>query len=88
MYTVYIISSLKKDFIYKGFTTDLSDRLYRHNNGYERSTKPYAPFKLIYTEKVATRAEARKREKYLKSTHGRKFIMKILNGNVPAPTQK
>jgi hypothetical protein len=31
-----------------GLTSDLEARLFRHNNGYERTTKPYAPFRLIH----------------------------------------
>ncbi|RJP61055.1 MAG: GIY-YIG nuclease family protein [Ignavibacteriales bacterium] len=77
MYTVYVISSLKKNFTYTGFTSDLADRITRHNNGYEKSTKPYAPFKLIYTEMCTSRVEARKREKFLKSGAGRKFLEKF-----------
>ena len=49
----------------------------RHNNGYEKTTKPYTPFKLIYSEKVETRIEARKREKYLKSGIGKEFLKSI-----------
>ncbi len=46
----------------------------RHNCGYERTTKPYAPFILIYKETLDTRKEARAREKYLKSGVGRELI--------------
>jgi putative endonuclease len=74
MYTVYVLLSLKREWTYTGFTSDLDDRLFRHNNGYEKSTKAYAPFKLIYTEKCNSRIEARKREKFLKSGAGREFL--------------
>jgi putative endonuclease len=42
-----------------------------HHNGYNKSTKPYRPFKLILTEKFETRSAARTREKYLKSGSGK-----------------
>ncbi len=87
MFTVYVIESLTKNYRYVGFTSNLSRRLYDHNNGNNRSTKPYKPFKLIYTEECETRLEARKREKYLKSTHGKKYLEKLLRKDVPAPTQ-
>jgi putative endonuclease len=48
-------------------TNNIEKRIKEHNSGYEKTTKPYAPFTLIYTEKLATRSEARIREKYFKS---------------------
>lgn len=77
MITVYAISSLKKNYIYVGMTKDLSQRFKCHNAGYEKTTKPYKPFELIYTEKCKTRKEARVREKYLKSGVGKEFLKRI-----------
>ena len=48
-------------------TNNLEKRIKEHNSGYEKTTRPYAPFTLIYTEELATRPEARIREKYFKS---------------------
>ncbi len=39
--------------------------------GYEKTTKPYKPFILIYSETADNRIEARKREKYWKSGVGK-----------------
>ncbi len=47
-HTVYAIASLSRNYIYVGMTSNLDNRLKRHNNGYEKTTKPYAPFELIY----------------------------------------
>ena len=77
MFTVYVLKSLIKNFHYVGFTDNLERRFTQHNLGYERSTKAYKPFKLIYTEVVATREEAREREKFLKSGKGREFIKSL-----------
>jgi putative endonuclease len=41
------------------------------------TTKPYRPFKMIHKEVFATRAEAREREKYLKSGIGKEFLRSI-----------
>ena len=60
-------------------TSNLEQRLERHNKRQNKTTKPYAPFKLIYTEEVETRIMARQREKYLKSGIGREFLKKIIN---------
>jgi putative endonuclease len=81
MFTVYAIKSLSHDFIYVGMTENLDDRLRRHNSRYNKSTKRFVPFKLIYSEKWKTGEEARIREKYLKSTSGKRFLRSILEEN-------
>lgn len=80
MYTIYVIKSTSKKFAYVGFTSDLTRRLHEHQSGFNRSTKPFRPFKLIYQENVSTSKEAREREKYLKSGRGREFIKSLNNG--------
>ena len=77
MYYVYAISSLDRNYIYVGLTQDIDARIARHNNGYERTTKPYRPFVLIYSEEVPDRETARKREKYLKSGVGKAFLRSL-----------
>ena len=74
MYTVYALKSKIKKYIYVGMTQNFDQRIGRHNNGYEKTTKPYKPFKLIHREVYPSRIEARKREKYLKSGVGKEFL--------------
>ncbi|UZD21544.1 GIY-YIG nuclease family protein [Algoriphagus halophytocola] len=75
MVTVYALSSIARNYVYVGLTTNLEERVYRHNSGYERTTRPYRPFKLVYQKDFPTRAEARKFEKYLKTTTGKRKIL-------------
>jgi len=77
MYYVYAISSLIKEYIYVGMSKDINTRIERHNKGYERTTKPYIPFELIYKEKCDSRVEARKREKYWKSGCGKEQLKEV-----------
>jgi putative endonuclease len=42
-------------------------------------TSPYRPFRLILCEAYTTRAEARKREVYLKSGIGKEFLKAIVS---------
>ncbi|MBI9036064.1 MAG: GIY-YIG nuclease family protein [Bacteroidales bacterium] len=79
MFYVYAIKSLKRNYIYVGLTQNIQDRINRHNHGYEKTTKPYAPFKLIYSEECSDRAFARQREKYLKSGVGKEFLRKLIS---------
>ena len=74
---VYAIKSLEKNYIYVGMTNNPDRRFQEHNSGKERATKPYAPFRMIFLEKVGTREDARKREKYLKSGVGKEFLKNI-----------
>ena len=63
MYKVYAISSIKRNYIYVGLTSNLVERFKRHNLGYEKTTKPYLPFILIYNESCENRLLARTTEK-------------------------
>ncbi len=77
MIFVYVISSLSHNYIYVGMTQDIEERIIRHNDGRERTTKFYKPFKLIYSEVYETRTEARVREKYWKSGIGKEKLRKL-----------
>jgi len=77
MYFVYAIRSEVRNYIYVGMTSNLDKRINAHNNGYERTTKPYRPFRLIYKEKFENRREAREREKYFKTGKGKEFLRKL-----------
>lgn len=78
MYFVYAIKSVQFNFIYVGMTNDINRRVKQHNNKQNTSTKFYAPFILIHSEKIDTRIEARKREKFLKSGVGKEFLKSLL----------
>ena len=60
--------------IYIGYTADLKNRLSEHNQGLNFSTKRYMPWKLIYYEACIEESDARRREKYLKTTQGGRLI--------------
>jgi len=77
MFYVYTLSSLERNYIYVGLTDNLERRLFEHNSGKNKTTKPYGPFKLIYFEECATRIEARAREKYFKSGVGKEKLRAI-----------
>lgn len=78
-YWVYILRSQKDRKLYVGLSSDVATRLYCHNAGRVRSTKHRVPFELLYKEAYATRAEARQREKFLKSYEGSKEKFSIVD---------
>lgn len=56
-------------------TSDFNDRFLSHNEKATKGfTKRYRPWKVILQEQYATKAEALKREKWLKTGAGRDFI--------------
>lgn len=77
-YYVYVLRSLIKDFIYVGITTDLKSRVNEHNNREEFSTKPYAPFELIHYEAYRDIKDAKRRERYFKTTKGKTTLKTML----------
>ena len=78
MYHLYILQSLKDNNFYTGTTTDIERRLKEHNSGKNFSTAPRCPFKLIYYEAYLLKTDADDREKYLKTSMGRRVIRKQL----------
>ena len=76
MYSVYIIESLSDGRLYIGQTSDLNDRLRRHNQNRSKSTKGRGPWRLIHHEEFESRSEAYAREQYLKSLKSRQYILK------------
>ena len=74
----YILKSEKNNNLYFGYTTDIEKRLEKHNQGKVISTKPYAPWKLIYYEACLDKNDALRRERYLKTTIGKRMIKKRL----------
>ena len=74
MYYVYVLFSQKLHKRYIGFTSDLAKRLLEHNSGKSTFTKAGIPWTLLFQETFQTESEARKREIFLKSGIGRKFL--------------
>ena len=80
MFTVYVLRSMATGGLYTGFTSDLAYRIEQHNHGITTSTKGRGPWKLVYQEQYTTRAEAMRRERYLKSGKGREELKHLLIG--------
>ena len=75
MFSVYVLRSLKNNKRYVGYTSkDIFKRLKEHNNGCNKWTRQNSPFKVIYSENYNLKTEAIKRERFLKSGQGRKWL--------------
>jgi putative endonuclease len=78
MYYTYVLHSQIDGNFYTGYTKDLKLRFEQHNKGAVESTKDRRPFKLIYYEACLNQQDATKREKYLKTYHGKMFLKRRL----------
>ena len=78
MYYTYVLQSMKDMEHYTGFTKNLKLRFEQHNKGLVESSKQRRPFKLIYYEGCLNQNDATKRERYLKSYHGKMFLKRRL----------
>jgi len=78
MHYTYVLQSTKDLSFYVGLTKDLKLRFEQHKKGMIESTKNRRPFDLIYYEACLDRNDAAKREKYLKTYHGKMFLKRRL----------
>ena len=77
MFTVYVLYSKSYDKIYIGYTSNLIQRFYSHNELSQKGwTRKFRPWLVIYTEVFETKSEAMKRESELKTGAGRRYIRK------------
>ena len=74
MYYSYFLRSEKDNGFYIGYTKDLKLRFEMHEKGLVESTPNKRPLKLIYYEACLNQKDATKREKYLKTYNGKRFL--------------
>lgn len=79
MYFIYILKSKVDNTFYIGCTSNIDKRLKRHNLGLSRYTKSKKPWILVYSEKYDKLANARQREKKIKSWKKRALIEALIN---------
>ncbi|WP_429412714.1 GIY-YIG nuclease family protein [Roseimarinus sediminis] len=79
MYYCYILYSLKLDKYYIGSSSDLEDRLYRHNHSRKGFTATGQPWELKYYECFKSRKEAFNRELNLKKMKDRRYLEALIS---------
>ena len=73
-YYVYVLRSSKDGNFYVGYCNDLKRRVGQHNDGQVQSTASRRPLDLVYYEACRSQKDATKREKYLKTAWGKRYI--------------
>ena len=77
MYYLYVLLNEVKTRTYTGVAGDVDKRLALHNAGRVDASRPYRPYNIIHTEPFKTLKEARQREKFYKTTTGRRRIKEM-----------
>ncbi len=72
MYYVYVLRGPKQFYI--GSTRDLRKRFSEHQNDKSFATRNRGPWRIVYYEASESEKDARKREKYLKTAWGKRYL--------------
>lgn len=84
MHFVYILESIPTGRWYVGSTENVEKRLVEHNRGATSSTKPYRPYRIVYTETYPTKTNALQRERQIKRSGGIRQAIKAQINTAPS----
>lgn len=79
MHYTYVLSSERDGRFYTGTTSDLRTRLKQHERGRVTSTAYRRPLRLAYYEACHSADDAYRRERYLKSGRGGRYLRQRLH---------
>jgi putative endonuclease len=92
MFYTYVLLSERDGHFYTGCTSDLKKRVHQHQTGEARATASRRPLSLIYYEACLNRDDALRRERFLKTTKGKRFLknrlrlyLNFVHPNAPDP---
>ena len=81
-YYTYVLKSMKTNEFYTGAISNLAKRMAGHSKGDVVSTKHKRPLNLIYFEACFNKDDAFRRERYLKTSMGKRYIRQRLKGGL------
>lgn len=79
MYTVYILYSERINKYYIGSSSNVQDRLRKHNNASKGFTNTGRPWIIVYIESFDNKKDAENREKQLKRWKNRTRLETLIN---------
>ena len=80
-FTVYILFSELKNRFYIGFTSNLAERIVRHNQKSKGFTGNVNDWKIVFTETYEFKEEAQKRKLQIKSWKSKIKIQALIQKN-------
>ena len=78
MYTVYVLYSGEENKFYIGQTEDIDRRFKEHKAGHNHTTLRYKNPTLVYLESYINKQDSMRREKYFKTTAGKRTLRLML----------
>ena len=78
MYYLYILYSIRLDSYYVGYTSNLQERLRKHNRRHRGFTGRADDWAIVYTEGFNNKLEAAARERTIKSWKSRKLLVSLI----------
>ena len=81
MHYFYILYSASLDKYYLGHTSDLFDRIQKHNTIHKGFTGKANDWKLVYSETYPNKSEAYQRERQIKNWKNRTRIESLIDKN-------
>ena len=88
MYTVYVLRNNLTGRHYIGSTNNFERRISEHRRGHTKSTKQKGDWELVYKEKIETSAQAKQRERQIKSYKGGNAFKKLLRAQFRSRTSR
>ncbi len=85
MYTVYIIYSVKINKFYIGFSSNVFERLLKHNRSNKGFSSTGKPWSIVYTEAFKDKKSAMAREKQIKNWKNRNRILDLIKSGSEHP---
>ena len=86
MFYVYVLISGVDGGFYTGLTGDLKRRVEEHSEGLVETTRDRRPLELVYYEACNSRKDAYRREKYLKTSGGKRYLRNRLSEHLETLT--
>ncbi len=81
-----MLQSEKDGNFHMGLTVNLKLRFEHHNKGLVESTRDRRPVRFVYYEACIKREDATRREKYLKTYHGKMYLKNRLKSYLTGQT--
>lgn len=84
MFYTYVLQSKTSGKLYAGFSANLRNRVKKHLAKGVYTTKRMGEVELIFYEAFKSRWDAQRREKYLKTTKGKRMLKLMLRESLVA----
>jgi len=88
MHYTYVLLSEQERRFYTGYTADLRRRLGEHQQGRVRWTASRQPVRLVYYEACLSQEDALRRERFLKSGKGKRYLRNRLEAHLSSANRK